>query len=187
MNKNNKKDKTLKLNVEPPKEDITKKQTQDNNINNNNNNINYNIINNNNNNNNNNNLTITKHNDFEMNDFNYKVSTLIDKGNYFQGYLLLLKRVYILIFTFYTSDDYNSREIKICLFIFSFAFNFTVNSLFFYDSTLHKKYEDNGDFNFINQLPQICYSSLISFVIESSATFLSLSEKDILKFKKVNL
>ena len=114
---------------------------------------------------------------------NYKVAILIDKRNYFQYYLSLLKRKHILIFTFYTSNDYNSREIKICLFIFSFALYSTVNALFFNDSTMHKIYEDYGAFNFIYQLPQIVYSTLISSIINIVASFLSLSEKTILKLK----
>ena len=118
-----------------------------------------------------------------MNDLNYKVAILIDKRNYFQYYVSLLKRKHILIFTFYTSDDYNSREIKICLFFFIFALQFTVNALFFNDSTMHKIYEDNGDYNFIYQLPQIVYSTLISSIINMVASFLSLSEKSILEFK----
>ena len=170
---NNKKDKIIKLNVKPLKDTI-KKQTQ-NNKNNKNNNIN-----------NNNNLTKTKYNDYEMNNLKYKQAILIDKRSYYQYYLTLLKRKHILIFTFYTSNDYNSREIKICLFIFSFALNFTVNALFFDDSTMHKIYKDNGDFNFIYQLPKIVYSTLISSIINAVATFLSLSEKTILEFKANN-
>ena len=175
---NYRKDKIIKLNVEPLK-DITKKKTQNNNNKNN-------IINKNNNINNNNNLIKTKYNDYELNNLNYKQAIIIDKRNYFQYYLSLLKRKHILIFTFYTSNDYNSREIKICLFIFSFALYFTVNALFFNDSTMHKIYEENGTFNFIYHLPQIVYSTLISSAINMIATFLSLSEKAILEFKAKN-
>ena len=118
-----------------------------------------------------------------MNSLNYKEAIIIDKRTYFQYYLSLLKRKHIIIFTFYTSNDYNSREIKICLFLFSFALYLTVNALFFNDSTMHKIYEDNGTFNFIYQLPQIVYSTLISSIINMIATFLSLSEKNILELK----
>ena len=110
---------------------------------------------------------------------------MIDKRSYFQYYLSLLKRKQILIFTFYTSNDYNSKEIKICLFFFSFALYFTINALFFNDSTMHKIYEDNGHFNFIYQLPQIIYSTIISSAINTLVTFLSLSEKNILSLKNI--
>ena len=60
------------------------------------------------------------------------------------------------------SEDYNLMPIKIYLFFFSFGLFFTVNTLFFTDSTMHKINEDNGKFNFIYQIPQIIYSTLIS-------------------------
>ena len=51
-----------------------------------------------------------------------------------------------------------------------------------------KKYElerevkkDEGDFNFIYQIPQILYSSLISGAIKGGIKFISLSEKKIRK------
>ena len=126
--------------------------------------------------------SIENYNDYELNSLDYHEALMIDKRNYFQYYLSLLRRKHILIFTFYTSNDYNSKEIKICLFLFSFVLYFTVNTLFFNDSTMHKIYEDNGNYNIIYQLPQIIYSTLISSVINILATFLSLCEKNILWF-----
>ena len=179
---NKKKDKIKKLNVESLN-DTNKKQTQNNNNNKNNinnkNKKNNNIY-------NNYNLTKAKFNEYEMNNLNYKQAIIIDKRSYYQYYLSLLKRKHILIFTFYTSNDYNSREIKICLFIFSFALYFNVNALFFNDLTMHKIYEDNGTFDLIYQLPQIVYSTLISSVINMIVTFLSLTEQNILKLKNEN-
>ena len=67
------------------------------------------------------------------------------------------------MFTF--SNDYNSKIIKIYLFLFSLALYLTLNSLFFNDSTMHKIYKDDGEYNFIYQLPLTIYSCLISSVI----------------------
>ena len=89
-----------------------------------------------------------------------------------------------LIFTFYTSNDFNSPIIKICLFLFSFSLYITVNSLFFTDSTIHKIYEDEGDFNFVYQIPQILYSLIISSIINALLSFLSLTQNNILEMKK---
>ena len=56
---------------------------------------------------------------------------------------------------------------------------------------MHKIYEDQGTFNFAFQLPQIAYSSLISFVLDLLLKLLALSESNILNFKqkkeKINL
>ena len=128
-----------------------------------------------------------KYNDQEINTLNYKEALLIDKRTYLQYYFSLIKRKQKLLFTFYTKDDYNSRIIKICLFFFSFALFYAVNALFFSDSTMHKIYEDNGKFNFIYQIPQILYSTIISSIINILVNILSLSERNIILFKKDNI
>ena len=89
----------------------------------------------------------------------------------------------LLIFTFYTSNDYNSKSIKISLFIFSFALSYTINALFFDDTLMHKIYEDQGSFNFIYQIPILLYSSIISSSLNRIIHYLSLSQNDILEIK----
>ena len=67
--------------------------------------------------------------------------------------------------------------------IFNFALEFAVNALFFNDDTMHKIYEDNGDYNIIYQLPQILYSSIISDAFNYILRMLALSQDNILDFK----
>ena len=49
---------------------------------------------------------------------------------------------------------------------------------------MHKIYIDEGSFNFIYQLPQIIYSTIISNIIDYLVKFLALSEDNILKLKQ---
>ena len=123
------------------------------------------------------------YNDSELNSLEYKEALEIDKRTYFQYYISLIKKKQILIFTFYPNNDYNSMIIKICLFLFSFVLYYTINALFFNDSTMHKIYEDQGAFNFIYHIPQILYSTIISSVINIIVKKLSLSENNILAIK----
>ena len=60
------------------------------------------------------------YNDYELNNLKYKEALKLDKRNYINFYLSLLRTKHALIFTFYTKTDYNSRYIKICLFFFLF-------------------------------------------------------------------
>ena len=119
-----------------------------------------------------------------MNTLLYKEALKYDKRTFFQYYLSLIRIKHPFIFSFYTYNDYNSKIIKICLFFFSFALYITVNALFFNDSTMHKIYEDDGSYNFIYQIPQILYSSIICSVVNMVITFFSLTEKKILQIKK---
>ena len=71
-----------------------------------------------------------------------------------------------------------------CIFFVSFGLYYTVNALFFTDSTMGKIYEDNGKYDFIYQIPQILYSTIISAIINILLKILSLSEKNILLLKQ---
>ena len=130
---------------------------------------------------------ILKYNDKEINELIYEQALKFDKRNYIQYFFSLLKTKYILIFTFYTSDDYNSKIIKIDLFFVGFVANFSINALFFNDDTMHKIYEDHGRFDILYQLPQIIYSYLISSLFDSLFNLLALSEDDIIEFKKIRI
>ena len=122
-------------------------------------------------------------NDYEYNNMAYDDALIYDKRTYFEYYWSLLKTKHILLFAFIQTNDYNSTINKISLFAFSFALYLTINALFFTDSTIHKIYQEEGEYNFIYQLPQILYSTIISSVINIIIKFLSLSEKNILKLK----
>ena len=124
-------------------------------------------------------------NDYELNILSYDDAIKYDKRNFFQFYFFLLKTNQVIIFTFFNHNDYNSKIIKIYLFLFSFALYFTVNGLFFDDQTMHKIYKDGGKYDFIYQMPITIYSSLICAVIITLIKFLSLSQKNILEIKNL--
>ena len=123
-------------------------------------------------------------NDYELNNLDYKDALELDKRTYYQYYWSLLKRKQLILFSFLPNNDYNLRIIKITLFFLSFSLYFTINGFFFTDDTMHKLYEDNGEYNIIYQLPQILYSSIITAAINFILQLLSLSETSILSLKK---
>ena len=129
----------------------------------------------------NNNIEYT---DLELNELSYEEALKIDNRTFIQYYLSLLRANHLVIFCFFPQNDYNSQIIKISLFFFFFSVHFTVNALFFNDDTMHKIYKDEGKFNFIYQIPQIIYSAIISWVINSIIKRLSLSSGDIIELKK---
>jgi len=129
---------------------------------------------------------VMKYNEREINSLPYEKAIEEDKRTYIQYYFSLLKMNHLFVFTFYINiRDYNSQIIKIFLFFFIFSVHFTVNALFFNDDTMHKILVDEGKFNFIYQLPQIIYSTIISAVINVLIKFLALSEKSVLAIKNI--
>ena len=129
------------------------------------------------------NKNFMNYNDYELNSFSYENALKIDKRTYCEYYKSLLKTKHLLIFTFFNHNDYNSKTIKICLFFFSFALFYTVNALFFTESEIHKIYEDEGEYKFIYQIPQIIISTIISSILRIIINYFSLSEKSILEIK----
>ena len=119
----------------------------------------------------------------ELNNLEYEKAILLDKRTYLEYYFSLLKKKHLILFTFLPTNDYNLMSLKISLFLVSFSLYLNINAFFFNDDTMHKIYEENGVFNIIAQIPQILYSTLISYIINMILKALSLSEKNILKIK----
>ena len=131
----------------------------------------------------NNNAIYDNKNDSELNSLSFNKALKYDKRTYLEYYLSLLRNKQLIIFVCYTSNDYNSRLIKLCLLFSSFALSYTVNALFFNDSTMHRIYKDEGKDNISFRIPQIIYSTIISTFIKSLLITFSLTEKNILEIK----
>ena len=122
--------------------------------------------------------------EFELNSLNYENAIRLDHRKYCQYYCSLIKYNHPFLFSFGSYNDYNSKIIKIFLFFFSFCLDFGINALFFNDDTMHKIYEDKGDFNFLYQLPQILYSTLISRFIDTFIRSFALTQDNIVELKR---
>ena len=129
-------------------------------------------------------VKISKRTDSELNSLDYNEAIQEDKRNYWEYYLSLVRTKHLLFFSFWPSFDYNSRILKIYLFFFNFTLSFFVNALFFNDDTMHKIYTEKGSFDFIYNLPQVIYSSLISGFINALISALSLTESNLINLKQ---
>ena len=58
-----------------------------------------------------------------------------------------------------------------------------MNVFFFSDDTMHKMSLDYGKYNFLQQIPQIIYSTLVSQIIEVFLCYLSLTDKHYYEIK----
>ena len=128
---------------------------------------------------------ILKRKKFELNLLNYKKALKIDHRSFCQYYYDLLKYNHLIPFSFASYNDYNIQIIKKFLFFFSFSLDFTINAPFFTDETIHKIYQDKGKFNFLYQIPQTLYSTLIAKFIDSLIKNLALSQDIIISLKQI--
>ena len=127
---------------------------------------------------------ILKRKEFELNSLDYKEALKIDHRSYCQYYYHLLKYNHPISFSFATYNDYNIQIIKKFLFFFSFCSDLTINALFFTDETIHKIYQDKGEFNILYQIPQTLYSTLIGKFIDTIIKNLALSQDIIIELKE---
>ena len=127
---------------------------------------------------------VLKYDEEEMNDFSFELALKNDKRTYCQLYYSLIKTKHEFFYTFIYNKGYNSKIIKIDLYLFGFAINYAVNGLFFNDDTMHDVYENKGQFDISYQLPIIVYSSLISMLLGGLVQMLGSSSDAIIDFKQ---
>ena len=114
-----------------------------------------------------------------MNQLEYEDAINYDKRSFIRIYWDLLCREHLIIFTFFICNDYNILYIKYARFIFLIATDMAINIFFFSDDSMHKIFLNYGKYNFIQQIPQIVYTTIISQLIEIFLCYLSLTDKHI--------
>ena len=114
---------------------------------------------------------------FELNELKYEKAIKYDKRSFLRIYLDLLKREHIIIFTFINCNDYNLLNIKLVRFIFYFSTDMAMNAIFFSDDSMHKIFLNYGKYDFIQQIPQIIYSTIVSQLLEVFLCFLTMTDK----------
>ena len=125
--------------------------------------------------------------DFELNELSYPEAIIYDKRTFFQVYLSLLKREHRILFTYFVCHDYNLIYVKLSRFIFLLATDIAMNVFFFSDVTMHRQFLNYGKYNFVQQIPQIIYSTIVSQIIEVFLCFLSLTDKHIYQIKHLEI
>ena len=122
----------------------------------------------------------------ELNNLEYKKAIEVDKRKFCQYYFSLILNKQLILFTFVTRNDYNIPILKINLFLLIISILLVVNAVFFNDDTMHAIYTVKGKYDFLYQIPQTIYSSIISFTLNNIFKALALSQNDILNLKKLN-
>ena len=122
---------------------------------------------------------------FELNDLDYYDAIKLDKRQFYQIYLSILKREHIIYFTFLSPNDYNLIYVKLAKFFFFVCQDMAMNVIFFSDDSMHKLYASYGKYDFIYQIPKIIYSMLISRFIESFLDYLSSTDKYFYQIKYI--
>ena len=123
---------------------------------------------------------------FELNNLDYIPACEVDERSFCRTYWSVLLREQIALITFFACNDYNIFYIKMDRFIIQFITNIAMNGLFFADETMHNIYVNNGENDFIQQIPQMLYSLIVGHVLEVILCYLSLTDTSVYMIKELS-
>ena len=121
--------------------------------------------------------------DYELNNMDYQDASINDKRSCLRTYWSVLKRENSFLFTFIACNDYNLFYVKIERLFLLICTQMTVNGLFFVHESMYKKNMQSEDFTFVQKLPQLIFTILVSDAIEVILCFLSMTDKHIYDVK----
>ena len=122
---------------------------------------------------------------FELNNLEYEEASELDKRSFCKTYLSVLMREHLILFTFFSCNDYNIFYIKIERFFISVCTDMSMNGLFFIHESMHRKYAENEDFTFIQKLPQLLFTLIVSHAIEVLLCFFSMTDTAFYEIKSL--
>ena len=123
---------------------------------------------------------------FELNDLDYDEACELDKRGFCMTYWSVLLREHILLFTFLKCNDYNLFNIKIIRFLTLLCIEMTFNGLFFVHESMHRKYVNKEDFTFVQKIPQLLFTLIVSHIIEVILCFMGMTDSHLYKIKELS-
>ena len=120
---------------------------------------------------------------FELNNLEYIEACELDKRTFCTTYWSVLKREHLALVTFVSFNDYNLFYVKLDKFLVLFCTDFTMNGLFFVHESMHKKYTNGEDFTFVQKIPQLLFTLIVSHVLDVLLCFLSMSDIHVYEIK----
>ena len=114
--------------------------------------------------------------DYELNNLDYLEAIEYDNRTFFRIYWSLLKREHLIIFTFFSWNDYNIFSIKLTRFFHAICTDMVLNVFFFSDESMHNVYQSGGAYNFFEQLFQMVISTIVSQLLQIFLNYLTMTD-----------
>ena len=127
---------------------------------------------------------------FELNGLEYDEACELDKRGFCLTYWSVLMREHLFLFTFFSCTDYNLFYIKLERLITLICIEMTFNGLFFVHESMYGKYIKGEELTFVQKLPQLLFTMIISHIIELLLCFFGMTDiyiyeiKDLKDFEK---
>ena len=125
--------------------------------------------------------------DYEISLLSYKEA--LNKLNFSEIFFSLLNSYLILLFVFkkQRKNDYDSKIIKICYFLFLVILYFTFNTLFVDMPSFHNIYLSKGKLAIGSNINKIIFATLISYIIQKLSTLVFFTHSTVIKIKNCEI
>ena len=128
----------------------------------------------------------TNYDDFELNSLDYLIAIESDNRKFFRIYWSLLKREHLIIFTFFSWNDYNIFSIKLSKFFLLICTDMALNVFFFSDESMHNIYKSGGKFNIFEQIIQFIFTTILSQLLQIFSNFLTMNDIQYYQIKSLS-
>ena len=125
--------------------------------------------------------------DIEKDLLSYESAKKLDKRTFCGYYWSLLKFRQLIIFTFFSYDDFNLFLIKLLSFFLLLSFNLVYNAIFFFDKVINDIYDDEGKYSFTLQILNIFISSILFSFTIILIRFIITCHKKLIKLKNMDV
>ena len=122
---------------------------------------------------------------YELNNLEYDEACELDNRGFCKTYWSVLLREHLVLFTFFTCYDYNLFYIKIERFFVLICTQMTINGLFFIHESMHRKYIQGEDLNFIEKIPQLLFTLIGAHIIEVILCYFSMTDVHVYEIKSL--
>jgi hypothetical protein len=129
-------------------------------------------------------MKYNKKTDNELNSLSYSDAILYDKRTFCQYYFSLIMTKQLIIFTFNSKNDYNSKIIKFCFLLYTLAIFLFVNTAFIDDNILHDLYLLQGKISIFHFINIIIYTTIISTTIKNILLLIIFTESNIISIRE---
>jgi hypothetical protein len=122
---------------------------------------------------------------YELNALSYEAALDLDHRKFLDMYWYLLRREHIIIFTFVGWNDFNLFSLKLSKLFLTICSDMAFNVFFFSDESMHKIYTSGGEHDFVGQIAQMVYSTIISQLLQIYVEYLIMTDSQYYYLKEL--
>ena len=123
---------------------------------------------------------------YELNNLKYELASEYDRRTCLKTYYSVIMREELVLFTFFSWNDYNLFYVKIARFLILATTSMAFNALFFFHKTMYKKQDIEENWSFWQKLPQLLFVLIANHLIEVYLCYLSMTDSAVYAIKSIS-